>query len=103
MLDYMSEPVVSVADDPERNRYEVWVDGALAGIAAYRPEPGRRVFVHTEIDPAFSGRGLAGTLVRAALDEARAHGVLVTPVCPFVGAFIGDHPEYADLVDDSRE
>jgi predicted GNAT family acetyltransferase len=56
------------------------------------------VFVHTEIDDAFEGRGLGSILVRAALDAARSRGLAVRPDCPFVRGYIARHPEYLDLV-----
>jgi predicted GNAT family acetyltransferase len=32
------------------------------------------------------------------LDQARADGVLVRPICPFIKEWIARHPDYADLV-----
>jgi len=92
-----SEP--RVADNAEQHRYEISVDGELAGFAAYHDHAGRRTFTHTEIDDAHEGQGLGSTLVRDALDDARAHGFEVIPVCPFVRAYIAGHLEqYVDLV-----
>lgn len=54
--------------------------------------------VHTEVAPEHNGKGIAGDLVRAALDDIRAAGQRVRPVCPYVGAWLKRHPEYADLV-----
>lgn len=90
----MAEPTVVDAG----GRFEIHVDGAPAGFAAYRTAPGRITFTHTEIDDRFAGRGLGGTLVRAALDAARAQGRAVDPQCPFVRGWIAKHPAYADLV-----
>ena len=87
-----------VADNPERQRYEVTVDGALAGFAQYRARPGLIAFIHTEIDDAFEGRGLGGRLVSFALDDARRQGLEVLPFCPFVESYIQRHPEYVELV-----
>ncbi|MBR7836428.1 N-acetyltransferase [Actinospica durhamensis] len=87
-----------VADHPESNRYEVHVDGALAGFADYQRGPGQIAFTHTEVDSAFSGRGLAGRLARKALDDAKAAGNEVLPFCPFFRGFIAKHPEYLELV-----
>ena len=43
--------------------------------------------------------GVASQLVRWALDDVRARGLVLVPVCPFVKAFIARHPdEYGDLV-----
>lgn len=94
---------VRVVDNPEQRRYELWRGGTLAGLLAYRLEPGAVVLVHTDVDPAFEGRGLGGRLVRGALDDVRARGLALVPVCPFVGAYIRRHPEYADLVADDPQ
>jgi len=89
---------LSVRDAPERQRYEIWVGDALAGFTVYRPERNRFAFTHTEIDPAFGGRGLASVLIRGALDGMRARGIAVLPYCPLVRRFIYRHAEYLDLV-----
>jgi predicted GNAT family acetyltransferase len=44
-----------------------------------------------------NGRGIGSRLVRGVLDIARAEGLKVRPLCPFVAAYIDKHPEYADL------
>ena len=90
----------SVLDVAEWSRFEIHVDGRLAGFAQYRMKnPGLIVFTHTEIDDAFGGRGLGSTLIRAALDTARTRGLAVRPDCPFVRAYVGKHSdEYLDLV-----
>jgi predicted GNAT family acetyltransferase len=95
----MSEPSATVADNPDRSRYEVRADGETAGFAAYRRLDDRLVFTHTEIDDRFGGRGLGSVLAREALDDVRRQGLLVTPQCPFIAHFIRTHQEYADLVD----
>ncbi len=89
---------IEVTDATEASRFEIRDDGVLAGFAEYRVRPGRIVFTHTEIDPAFGGRGLASTLIREALDTARSRGLQVTPLCAFVAKFVRDHADYADLV-----
>lgn len=91
--------MIEVAHNPEASRYEIRVDGVLAGFADYRTRPGRIVFTHTEISEEFEGRGLGSRLVREALDSARAAGVTVTSLCDFVADYIRRHPEYEDLVD----
>ena len=93
------EQATTVLDVPESSRFEIHVDGRLAGFAQYRmKDAGLIVFTHTEIDDAFEGRGLGSTLVRAALDTARSRGLAVRPDCPFVRAYIGRHSDYLDLV-----
>ncbi len=90
---------VIVRNDEERRRYEIVVDGKVAGFAQYVTRPGRVIFVHTEIADEFEGRGLGSALARAGLDDVRARGLAVVPLCPFIAAFIDRHPEYDDLVD----
>ncbi|MEV0215758.1 GNAT family N-acetyltransferase [Micromonospora sp. NPDC050695] len=87
-----------VEDNPAKHRFEILVDDALAGFTAYVPRGEVLVFTHTEVDPAFQGKGVASALIRGTLDEIRARGGRLVPQCPFVSAFIDKHPEYADLV-----
>jgi len=87
-----------VVHEPVRSRFEVFVGDTRAGFAAYRDEPGRRVFTHTEVDPAFEGRGLGSRLAAVALDETRAQGLNVVPLCPFIAVYIERHPQYAGLL-----
>lgn len=92
---------LQVVDVPENNRWEAHDGEELAGAAVYRLRPGRIVFTHTVVDPAFEGRGVGSALVRTALDDARAKGLSVVPLCPFFRGWIDHHPDYADLVADS--
>jgi predicted GNAT family acetyltransferase len=87
-----------VTDVPDRRRYEVRVDGELAGYAEYILTEGLMTFTHTEIEPAFEGRGLGSVLTREALDDVRARELAVLPLCPFVKGWIQRHRDYADLV-----
>jgi len=89
----------SVVNEPEAERYAITADGAPAGFTQYRERPGLIAFVHTEVDPRFEGQGVGSALIRFALDDARARGLIVLPFCPFVNAYIQRHPDaYADLV-----
>ena len=86
-----------ITDNPALHRFEARVGDRLAAFAVYRLEPGRLVLTHTETLPGYEGRGIASRLAGAALDEARARGLRVTPVCPFIAGYMRRHPEYADL------
>jgi uncharacterized protein len=89
---------IRVVDNATELRYEIWLGDACAGFVAYRREPGTIALIHTDIEPAFAGRGLGSRLVAGALDDLRRHGLKVVPVCPFVADYIRRHPEYDDLV-----
>jgi NAD+ kinase len=87
-----------VVDNFQRHRYEVQLGGEVLGALHYRRHGDRIELTHTEIDQAFEGRGLAGRLAVAALDEARERSTPVTATCPFVAGYIERHPAYADLL-----
>lgn len=95
----MSSSEIIVHDDPDRHRYVALIDDRLAGFAVYHVRGGRYVFVHTEVDEAFGGQGVASMLARAALDDVRSRGALVVPLCPFIAGWIDRHSDSADLVD----
>jgi predicted GNAT family acetyltransferase len=92
---------IEVADAPERERYELSIDGEVVGFTIYRARPGLIAFVHTEVDERLQGRGLADRLIRFALQDARARSLAVLPFCPFVKAFIERHREFEELVPDA--
>ena len=90
---------VTVIDVPERTRYEARVDGELAAFADYIPTGELLAFTHTEVLPAFEGKGIGSTLVREALDDVRGRQRSVLAVCPFVSGWIARHREdYGDML-----
>lgn len=89
---------IRISDNTAENRYEARVDDELAGFSEYQRGSGRVVFTHTETLPGFAGRGVGSALARAGLDDARARGLTVLPLCSFVKQWIERHSDYADLV-----
>jgi NAD+ kinase len=87
-----------VVDSFERRRYEILLGGEVAGVLHYRRHGDRIELMHTEVEQTFSGRGLAGRLASAALDDARSRATPVVVSCPFVIGYLDRHPEYADLL-----
>lgn len=84
-----------VVDNPAEQRYELLDGGELLGEIVYRERDDVLALVHTEVEP--KRQGLGSELVKGALDDVRARGLRVVPVCPFVRAYIRRHPEYADV------
>ena len=84
-----------VTDDPAHRRFELRVDGEVAGWIDYLPAGESAILAHTEVDAAHAGEGLGGVLVREVLEQLRARGTTVIPTCPFAAAWIRRHPEYA--------
>ncbi len=92
----MDQPTITNQED--KHRYEAALDGQLAGFAEYNLLKGGIMFTHTEVLPAFEGRGVGSALARHVLDDARARGLQVVPVCQFIAGYIRKHREYVDLV-----
>lgn len=97
---------VEVRHDPEGSRFEILVEGALAGFSMYTHEETgasrQRVFFHTVIDDVFGQRGLAGTLTRSALEASVQEGYRLVAVCPYVARWLRTHHDVDDAVDAVR-
>jgi predicted GNAT family acetyltransferase len=93
---------LEVADNPDKDRFEILADGELAGFAQYHLSGDEIAFTHTQTDDPFRGQGIAGCLVQSSLDAARERHLTVLPYCPFVKDWISGHREYADLVAPDR-
>jgi predicted GNAT family acetyltransferase len=90
---------VEVRDNPERQRFDAYVDEELAGFSTYERDDKGITIMHTEVDDAFEGRGVGSALVRQMLDQLRQDdGLRVTVLCPFVTHWMRKHPEYRDLL-----
>ena len=70
----------------------------MAGYLFYRAREGELILIHTEVDEAFEGQGIGSGLVSGALEDIRARGLRIVPICPFVKAYLQRHPEHADLI-----
>jgi predicted GNAT family acetyltransferase len=88
-----------VRQDVRRGRYQIYVDGAVGGLTQYVERGNERIFVHTETEPGFEGKGLASELIRQALEGTRSQGMRIIPVCPFVAAYVSRHHDFDDIVD----
>ena len=86
-----------VRDNAERHRFELDADGHVA-FSNYRRDGAILTVLHTEVPAALNGHGIGSALVRGLLETARAQGLKIRPLCPFVSAYIAKHPEYADLL-----
>ncbi|MRH86507.1 N-acetyltransferase [Nocardia sp. SYP-A9097] len=93
-----SNASVEVRKNAALDRFELYVDGMLAGVAAYQDTANERAFIHTEIYPQHEGLGFGRKLVQGALDQTRDTGYGILPMCPMVHHFVESRPEYLTLV-----
>lgn len=87
-----------VVRNADKDRYEVFYDGDLAGFAEYTEDGSVTVFTHTEVDSAFEGKGLGSKLAAFALRDTVDRGHRIRPECEFIRGYLDRHPEYAAQV-----
>ncbi len=85
-----------IAHDRNASRFETTVDGAVCELD-YRLADNVMTITHTGVPSQVGGRGLAGALVREALDTARAEGWKVAPACSYADAWMRRHSDFDDL------
>ena len=90
--------MLEVRDNPERLRFEAFLDGRRIGDLAYSINGSVITLIHTRIRPEYERNGYGAALVTQALELIRDTGMSVIAECDFAGAVIDDRPEYADLV-----
>ena len=88
----------TVRDIPERQRYELVVDGDIVSIADYHERGDAIVVPHVETDPARRGQGMADRLMAGVLADLRATNRKIVPLCPFADTYIRERPEEQDLL-----
>ncbi|CBG68351.1 conserved hypothetical protein [Streptomyces scabiei 87.22] len=91
-----------IRDDRAAGRLEAFAGDELAGhIQYFVLEAPRRALVpvHTIVEPAHEGKGVAGSLARELYGIAAREGVVVAPLCPYVVKWAERHPEEAPAAD----
>lgn len=86
----------AVSDNRERRRFELPV-GDQVVFADYRRRPSEISITHVEAPVNLRGSGAAGRLMQGMLDQVRAEGLKVLPLCSYARAWMQRHPEYEDL------
>ena len=88
---------LKIENNQGAQRWEAHLDRHMA-VAEYRRRGDTIFFIHTEVPRELEGRGVASTLVKTALDDARTQHLAVVPFCQFVAGYIRRHPDYKALV-----
>ena len=88
---------ITVLYDRENARSVVKDQSVVIGECDYRQEEDVWTLYHTEVDPLYSGRGLAQMLVEVLLEEAEKQKKKIVPVCSYVQRYFAKHPERSAL------
>lgn len=87
-----------ITNNTAESRFEITVDGKLAGFADYQDKGNVRDFNHTEVFEEFQGQGLSKPLIKFSLDHARDNDLQIIPTCSAYEKFLQKNEEYQDLV-----
>jgi predicted GNAT family acetyltransferase len=87
----------AILHDPAAGEFTTTVDGFHARLV-YHLDGDHLVITHTGVPDPIGGRGIAGELVQAAFEHARAQGLHVRPACSYAAAWAERHPEYNQLL-----
>ena len=86
-----------VQHEPDQNRFAADTEHGTAELT-YEMRGDAIAFVHTFVPEEARGQDVGSALAEAGLGYARENGLAVIPACPFVAAYVENHPEYQDLV-----
>lgn len=93
------QPSIEREDNETKGRYVVrGMDGAEAEMTFTKVGEQQLIIDHTEVPDAFRGQGVGARLVARAVEDARAAGKTIIPLCPFAAAQFRRHPEWADVL-----
>lgn len=94
----MSDLDVKHEDGPTGGRYFVTIDGQTAEMTYSKAGTSRVIIDHTGVPDALRGKGAGQAMVKQAVEDARAAGIKIIPLCPFAKAQIAKHPEWQDVL-----
>ncbi|TKT75317.1 GNAT family N-acetyltransferase [Aquamicrobium sp. LC103] len=90
---------IEIEETGTKGRYIVrGADGAEAEMTFTRAGQHQLIIDHTEVPDAFRGQGVGLRLVTRAVEDARAAGKTIIPLCPFAAAQFRRHPEWSDVL-----
>ena len=87
---------VEVVHNPAQKRFEMQIGDQIA-MVKYILGSKEIIFTHTEVPEAFEGHGLASKMAKVAVEYAKARGLRIRPMCPYMSAWIKRHPEYHSI------
>lgn len=90
---------ITLEDNGSKGRYVVQgPDGAEAEMTFTRVGDRQLIIDHTSVPEAFRGQGIGAMLVARSVEDARAAGKTIIPLCPFAAAQFRRHAEWADVL-----
>ena len=95
----MADIEIIKEDGETRGRYVVTIDDHEAELTYSKlGDSGNVIADHTGVPEELGGRGVGSALVRYLVEDARASGFKIMPLCPFVKAWYQKNPEWSDVM-----
>ena len=94
----MAHMSINREDSLKGGRYTVRINGEEAEMTYSRAGSTRIIIDHTGVPDSMRGLGVGKQLVEAAVNDARAEGFKIIPLCPFAKATLEKHAEWQDVV-----
>ncbi|WP_294929951.1 GNAT family N-acetyltransferase [uncultured Paracoccus sp.] len=93
---------ISYEDHGRKGRYAARMDGVEGEgeLTISRASDSLVIADHTHVPDTMRGSGVASALVGRLVENARAGGWRIVPLCPFVRAQSLRHPEWSDVIGD---
>lgn len=90
---------IEIEDNGAKGRYVIRAaNGEEAEMTYSNVSPHLFIIDHTGVPDSFRGQGAGLRLVTRAVEDARAAGKKIIPLCPFAAAQFRRHPEWADVL-----
>ena len=98
----MAEPVdpaaITRSETGSKGSYRLMLDGHTAEMTYSRASARLVIIDHTEVPEGLRGRGAGQALVGRVVEDARADGFRIVPLCPFAASQFRRNPDYADVL-----
>lgn len=95
----------TAAHDKQNHRFSVIIDN-IESYADYEFRQTDQSVIdiyHTFVDPALRGKGIAGMLIKSAIEYAKQNSLKIFPSCSYAVEYFRRHPEYSDVLSEDAD
>lgn len=93
------QPEIRFEDNGTKGRYFIRTPAGDEAEMTFTKVGEKQIIIdHTGVPDAFRGQGAGLRLVTRAVEDARAAGKTIIPLCPFAAAQFRRHPEWSDVL-----
>lgn len=85
-------------EGPSKGRYFIRSGDLIAEMTYTRIGTSGIIIEHTEVPTALRGQGIGQALVQRAVNDARAEGRNIIPLCPYAKAQFQRHSGWSDVL-----